>query len=458
MADYLPILPSQNSSEKPEEGISTAVGKTGATEPGNNFIPNYPPFSLWTAEHVPQALARFQQPRQQGTPLGLYLHIPFCRRHCKFCFYRVYTDKNALEIEAYLDALATEVEIYSTLPAWQPGGFEFVYFGGGTPSYLSSRQLTSLVKRLHRFVGWDDAEEVTFECEPGTLKREKLETLKSIGVTRLSLGVENFDDEILEENGRAHLSPEIFRAYEWARAVGFPQINIDLIAGMLGETWDRWRDTVRKSVGLEPDSVTIYQMELPFNTLYSKQIREGGKPVPVSDWETKREWMGYAFSEFERAGYVVSSAYTLVRDPQQTRFIYRDSLWNGADMIGTGVASFGHLDGVHSQNADGMENYMELLARKELPLARALTAKPRERLIRQLILLLKLGHLDVDRFRKKFDTDILSEFKAPFEKLRDRGYLTMEENGVRLTREGLMRADGLLPEFFEPDHRNIRFT
>ena len=458
MPDQLPILPSQNSSEKLEGGSSTAVGTTGATEPGNNFIPNYPPFSLWTAEHVPQALARFQQPRQPGTPLGLYLHIPFCRRHCKFCFYRVYTDKNAGEIEAYLDALATEVEIYSTLPAWQPGGFQFVYFGGGTPSYLSSRQLTSLVDRLHRSVGWDDAEEVTFECEPGTLKREKLETLKSIGVTRLSLGVENFDDEILEENGRAHLSPEIFRAYEWARTVGFPQINIDLIAGMLGETWERWRDTVRKSVALAPDSVTLYQMELPFNTLYSKQIREGGKPVPVADWETKREWMGYAFSEFERAGYVVSSAYTLVRDPERARFIYRDSLWAGADMIGTGVASFGHLDGVHYQNADRMENYMEPLARKELPLARALTAKPRERLIRELILLLKLGHLDADRFRKKFNTDILSEFKAPFEKLRDCGYLTIEENGVRLTREGLLRADGLLPEFFEPEHRNIRFT
>ena len=122
---------------------------------------------------------------------------------------------------------------------------EFVYFGGGTPSYLSAKQLKFLRDELHRSVSWDDAREVTFECEPGTLSLEKVQTLKEIGVTRVSLGVENFNDQILEENGRAHLSPEIGRTYEWIHQVGFPQVNVDLIAGMIGETDENWHHCVR---------------------------------------------------------------------------------------------------------------------------------------------------------------------------------------------------------------------
>ena len=101
---------------------------------------------------------------------------------------------------------------------------------------------------------WDSAEEVAFECEPGTLTQGKLEAIKEIGVTRLSLGVENLNDDILAENGRAHLSKEVYRVMPWIDALDFDQVNIDLIAGMVGETWDSWRDTVQRTIDLNPDS------------------------------------------------------------------------------------------------------------------------------------------------------------------------------------------------------------
>src|SRR5439155_19606627 len=165
---------------------------------------------------------------QPGTALGLYLHIPFCRKRCKFCYFRVYTDKNARDVEVYLDALVRELELYGRLPCVGGRSLHFVYFGGGTPSYLSAAQLRGLFDRVQALFPWNQAAEVTFECEPGTLQQHKLETLKALSVTRLSLGIENFDDKILEANGRAHLSAEIHRSYEWARDLGFPQINIDL--------------------------------------------------------------------------------------------------------------------------------------------------------------------------------------------------------------------------------------
>ena len=115
-------------------------------------------------------------------------------------------------------------------------------------------------------------------------------------MTRLSLGVEHFDDEILSINGRAHKSPEIYRAYEWIREVGFKQVNIDLIAGMLGETDDKWKMAVEKAIAMDPDSVTIYQMEVPFNTKIAKDAKEhGDAETPIASWAQKRAWVDYAF-------------------------------------------------------------------------------------------------------------------------------------------------------------------
>ncbi|MCC6421242.1 MAG: radical SAM protein, partial [Gemmataceae bacterium] len=346
--------------------LDTTQERTGL---GNYFVANYPPFATWKPDHLPDAHAALNAPPRPDTPLGLYLHIPFCRKRCKFCYFRVYTDKNARDIEMYLGALAREVEIYSRLPVVGGRPLHFFYFGGGTPSYLSAAQLQGLTGRLRNYLPWDRAAEVAFECEPGTLQQHKLETLKGLGVTRLSLGVENFSDRVLEENGRAHLSAEIYRAYGWARDVGFDQINIDLIAGMVGETWENWRACVAKTLALAPESVTIYQMELPFNTVYSRELQTAGQDQssPVADWPTKRAWVSYAFDEMAKAGYEPSSAYTMVRDWKRTRFVYRDSLWRGADMFGTGVASFGHVSGVHVQNVDKWEEYLARLDRGELP-------------------------------------------------------------------------------------------
>lgn len=432
--------------------------KTGL---GNYFVANYPPFSFWKPTHLPEARQALDRPPKPGTPLGLYLHIPFCRKRCKFCYFRVYTDKNARDVESYVEALIKEVELYSRLPIVGSRSLHFAYFGGGTPSYLSAAQLRGLVERLKEAIPWDGAQEVTFECEPGTLQQHKVTALKELGVTRLSLGIENFNDQILEANGRAHLSEEIHRAYGWIRDAGFDQVNIDLIAGMVGETWDNWRDCIRKTIDMSPDSVTIYQMELPFNTVFSKELKVVGQDEPstgVADWPTKRAWVNYAFDELSNAGYRVSSAYTMVKDPKRCRFVYRDSLWHGADMFGTGVASFGHVNGVHVQNVDAWEPYVNLLSKGELPLGRALPVQPRHMMIRELILQLKTGRIESEYFQKKFGLDIPKEFGRPLDDLARQGFLSLKDGHVEVTREGLLQVDRLLPAFFDSEHRGARYT
>ncbi len=428
------------------------------TEVGSVFISNYPPYSFWDESMVPEAHQALGSAPLPDATLGLYLHIPFCRLRCKFCYFKVYTDKDNAQVKRYLDAMAREVEIYAGQPSVAGRPLEFVYFGGGTPSYISSRNLREMAARLQAALPWSDATEVTFECEPGTLTRSKLDTIREIGVTRLSLGVESFDDGVLKENGRAHLSEEIERCMPWIREVGFDQLNIDLIAGMVGETWDTWKKSVRRTLELDPDSVTVYQMELPYNTVYSQDVLGGSMGQPLADWAAKRAWNDYAFQEMEAAGYEISSAYTMVKKGRSAGFVYRDAVWQGTDMVGAGVASFGHMSGVHVQNSPDWDDYLLRLEAGKLPLNRAFRTTESQRLIRELILQLKLGRLDPEYFRAKFQVDILKQFGPAFRQLESQQMLRMDGGRLQLTREGLMRVDQLLPEFYAQEHRTARYT
>ncbi|MBT7405511.1 MAG: coproporphyrinogen III oxidase family protein [Opitutae bacterium] len=429
------------------------------TKAGNYFVSNYPPFSFWNDEDVPCVNSMINSPSQGTAPLGIYYHVPFCRKRCHFCYFKVYTDKNSNDVRRYLSATIEELRTYSESPYLQGRKPKFVYFGGGTPSYLSAQQLTELTDQMKAILPWDEAEEVTFECEPGTLSEKKLSVIKEFGVTRLSLGVENFNDHILGINGRAHRSKEVFRAYEFARGLGFDNINIDLIAGMLEETDENWSDCVDQVVDLSPDCVTIYQMEVPFNTGIFKNMKEEGKlTAPVADWPTKRRWVAEAYEKLEKAGYTITSAYTAVKNPKTTKFIYRDRLWSGADMVGLGVSSFGHLGGIHYQNITNIDHYCDSVEAKKAPVRRALMTQEEERFIRELILQWKLGRVDKKYFQKKFGISVTERFSLIITKWKENGDLIEEGDYLVLIRDALLRVDSLLHQFFLPHHQDARYV
>ena len=428
------------------------------TKAGNYFVSNYPPYSFWKPESVPDVIDAISRKPSHGTPLGIYTHIPFCRKRCHFCYFRVYTDKNAADILRYVDAVIAELKMYADKPFIDGRKPKFVYFGGGTPSYLSTQALTHLATSMQEMLPWDEAEEVTFECEPGTLTEHKINVIREIGVTRLSLGVEHFQEHILKLNGRAHGSKEIDRAYGFARAAGFPQINIDLIAGMMGDTDADWDFAIERTIELAPDSVTIYQMEIPYNTTIFAEMQAAGNDVaPVATWAKKREWVERAFARLAENGYTVTSAYTAVKNPE-TKFLYRDHLWQGADLLGLGVASFSHVGGTHFQNQHNIDPYIERVQSGNLPVFRALTPSTEEKLIREAVLQFKLGWLDLNYFRDKFGVDLREKFPAAFDYIRSTGNLTEDDDFLRLNIEGLLQVDRYVHEFFLPQHRDSRYA
>jgi oxygen-independent coproporphyrinogen-3 oxidase len=417
---------------------------------GNYFVSAYPPFSCWK----PAATSVFEQqldkpPREtEEAPFGLYVHVPFCVHRCQYCYYLAY-DGRLQEMGGYLSALNREFSIYMGKPAMAGRPLSFVYFGGGTPSLLSISQLSRLFDGLQATAAWDGLEEASFECAPSSVTEAKLRVLRAAGITRLSLGVQQLDDDVLRKNGRAHGIKDVLRAYERIQRVGFDIVNLDLIVGLVGETEESFFNSLDQMIGLAPDSVTLYQLEIPLNTPLYRAIEEDSLESAPADWATKRSRLERAFAALEQAGYSVTSAYCAVRDPEKCRFLYQDAQYRGA---------FSYLDGFHQQNQTQLSAYMDSLSAGQLPLGRAYALEPPEQLVREFVLQLKLGQVDVSSLRSKYGVDPVDRFSGPLGEFQSAGWLEIQPERIALTRAGLLRVDRLIPEFYLAEHRMERYS
>jgi oxygen-independent coproporphyrinogen-3 oxidase len=442
--------------KEPRRG-APAAQSLAEPQVGNYFVSAYPPFSCWTPERVRDFRRALRRPGDDGRPLGLYVHVPFCIERCSYCYYLSHDDRLGQAAD-YLQALLREARTYAAMPAVAGRRPAFVYFGGGTPSLLSESRSATLLEGLQSAFDWSAVRETTFECAPRSVTESKLRRLKGGGVTRLSLGVQALDDRVLRASGRVHLAADAERAYAAIRRVGFDTVNLDLIAGLPEETADSFFDGLQRVIALAPDSVTIYQLEIPHNTPLYRRLLRGGPAPALPGWDVKRARLGEAFARLEGAGYAVSSAYAAIREPARHRFLYQELQYRGADLVGLGVSSFSYLSGVHQQNLAALDPYLSRLAAGRLPLWRAYALSDDERLVRQVVLQLKLGGIETDFFSRRFGVDVLERFAAPLGCLEERGWLRRDGGALRLTRDGLLRVDRLIPEFYRAEHRGLRYS
>jgi oxygen-independent coproporphyrinogen-3 oxidase len=197
---------------------------------------------------------------------------------------------------------------------------------------------------------------------------------------------------------------------------------------------------------------------LPYNTTISRDILNKGIESPIAGWSAKRRWLDYAFEQFLAHDYEIAGTDIVATKKKTCRFIYRDALWHGGDMIGIGVSSFSHFGGVNFQNAHNFEEYVRILNEDRLPLLRAVSLTPKQRLIREMVLQLKTGALDTSYFSRKFGIDVWSEFRPVYEGLEEKNLLERHNGDIVLTRSGHLEVDSFLPDFFEPELRTVRYA
>lgn len=433
-----------------------------APEPiaGSYFVATYPPFSAWDergAQIFVETLGRRREPGAVPPALGAYIHIPFCVKRCEFCYYLSYDDRPE-QLDAYIEALLAEARILAAEPGVADRGLTFAYIGGGTPSALSERRIDHLLRGLREALPWERAREVTFECAPRTVTPDKLRVLREHGVTRVSMGVQAMDDEVLRRNGRIHRVADIERAWEAVAAAGFPVVNLDLIVGLVGQSAESFFESLDRVIEMDPESITVYQLEIPLNTPLYKAMQEGTLDGSPAEWSTKRSRLATAFKRLESAGYHVRSAYTAVKDPRRHGFVYQDAQYTGADLLGLGASAFSCFGGVQHQNRAALPRYLAALEAGGLPLWRGHEMSAEERAIREMVLQWKLGRVDRRGFRRRHGVDPAEHFSEALRPLCAAGLARIEPDAIVLTLEGLVQADRVLPSFYLPHHRGIRYS
>ncbi len=270
--------------------------------------------------------------------------------------------------------------------------------------------------------------------------------------------MQQLDDDVLARNGRIHLVRDVERAYADILQAAFDIVNIDLMVGLVGETDESFHRSLDRVLDMAPDSVTIYQLEIPSHTPLYRAIQSGTLGTSVPSWEVKRSRLDQGFLRLEQAGYKVRSAYAAVRDLDRHRFLYMDEQYRGSDLLGIGVSAFSYLQGVHHQNLADFKPYTQHVLAGQLPLGRAYALSRKERLVREFILQLKLGKIERAHFRDKFGAELDRDFAEPLSRFSGLGWLEVDADSIKLTRQGLLRVDRMIPDFYLPEHRDVPYS
>jgi oxygen-independent coproporphyrinogen-3 oxidase len=412
------------------------------------FVAGYPPFEYLELEDKDKMWKKER--------FGLYLHLPYCRKRCTFCFYKVYTNRNALPMEPYLDALHKEIDFYGAKKELQGRPVNTIYWGGGTPTTLSVDQMRDLAAKLRDVFDIAPDVEWTVEGEPGTLDEERAATLREIGVTRLSLGVQSFDDVLLDRNGRSHGVDHAFRAMGYARKYAFPVVNIDLMSGMIDETPQTWDRSLETLIGLSPEHVSIYRMEVYKNSLLYAAGYTGPGVGGIPTDEQEMELWHHAMARLEGAGYTQVTGHAFVKAPEYDH-VQRVDNWGTGELLGLGVSSYSYLNHVVFQNSAKWETYVERAAAGGSPVQRSVRLSSRGVMAREVVLGLKKLRFDRVVFAARHGFDVVEIYGPRIQALAADGAITVTDEAITLTRRGRDYVDMICTLFYLPEHNELRF-
>jgi len=366
--------------------------------------------------------------------IGLYVHVPFCRSRCVYCDFDSSVVGENTEIVKYVNAVAAEARAAST--SSPDSNVKTIYLGGGTPTAVGAASLVGLVDSVSSSFDTTAVVEFTCEANPESTTGETLNALREVGVDRLSLGIQSFDDTLLAWMGRLHTSAEAVTAFDAARVKGFDNVSVDLMYGVPGQTLDGWSNDVSRVIDLEPEHVSTYCLQLGPEA----PIVKGGRRINLPDDMTVAEMYYAAKDALEAAGYRHYEISNFAKPGLECR--HNVNYWRDGEYLGLGTSAASHVGGARYTNPRGLEVYMNAVAVGRWPLTAPEPSDPAREARTAFVLGLRmLEGVEVGDFEAHYDFDVADTLGEDIEILVDAGLLEYNCGVVRLTRGGLFLSD-----------------
>ncbi len=370
----------------------------------------------------------------------LYVHLPFCRQKCNYCDF-ISHPPAAGEIEEYVDLLLKEAELYKDLRP--ENGLLTVYFGGGNPGLLGAKDFARLLEGFKDIFGFAASMEITVELNPETAEAKYLDSLRKLGVNRLSLGAQAFQNDLLKAMGRQHSAKEVELAVVAAVKAGFKNINLDLIYGLPHQTMAQWRESLRHAVNLPVTHISTYGLKLHPDTPWGQALQNGDLVLTdddlncdmqlfAMDYLAKKKFYRYEIANFAKIDYPCR---------------HNTAYWLRKDYLGLGLGAASLLDNVRLRNLGDMKSYSETIGTGIFPWSAREVLTAKEIREEEIMLALRLvWGLNVREFAEKYGSEYFAEKKGQMVKFFDLGLLTLEEGQLKLTDKGVLLNNEVLVE------------
>lgn len=369
---------------------------------------------------------------------GCYIHIPFCSQKCSYCDFHFSTSQLALP--KMVDALQKELELRAKY--WKDETIETLYFGGGTPSILSFDKLEQLLVKVKQHYNVSDKLEITLECNPENCTIQTLEKWKALGVNRLSIGVQSFDDEQLKWMNRSHVAADSIRAIQDAKSVGFDELSVDLIYGLPQMSLEDWEKQLKILIELNPEHISAYCLTVESKTLLAKWVSEW--KIQVAESEMQAAQFDLLVSTLKQAHYEQYEISNFCRDQHYSK--HNTSYWKGLKYIGIGPSAHGY---------DGVNRYWNVANNSQY--IRSIEAGGLPETIEKLSALDCFNEMILIGLRTKWGVSkqalsqyhqVSESWKKQLEEFKNEGLLEEFNEAYILTEKGRLLADGIASDLF----------
>lgn len=372
--------------------------------------------------------------------IGIYVHIPFCKRKCYYCDFVSYDNKYE-KIDSYVETVKKEIEDTSN-EFTKNHIVSTIYFGGGTPSFLESKYIKLLLENIRRNFNVSSNAEITLEVNPGTITEEKLKTYQMCGINRLSIGLQTTNDNLLKKIGRIHTYSEFLSTYNLARKLGFSNINVDLIFSLPDESLDDLKLDLEKIIELSPEHISTYSLIVENGTKIKELIEENadGYNLPSEDIERQMYW--YIKNTLEEKGYRHYEISNFAKEGYESK--HNLNCWNQKEYFGFGAAAHSFIDGIRFSNKKILSEYIFNFKSRDIE-----EKMNREELAKEYMMLglRKIDGVSISEFERKFNLNPLLYFRFEISKLTDEDLIEVDLDDIKLTKKGLDFANIVWEEF-----------